>query len=331
MDNIIGNHISNTQKKLRKYNNLILKSKYDKTISDELIQTYIDARYYNYGVDEKIRVFYRRIYGALRKKTDELIQKEPRRKELIDNSVALFQYYFYFDNVRDNVEIDKIIESIADARIFKLNLRSAVKENFIHEFTKIVKKDIEDVNVILDGYDSKDFDLSIKKLGYKNSNCYRVNLNYNFNFPDIFSKDAIETVFNTDIVAEDRLFVEYPMIANRVLNEILDGNFAKIYICDFAVSLFKKKKKLEQLLQILDDEAAQEKIYFEIDYDEFIENRTDIFKLIKRGFNFALKTNDKIPKLSNEELKILEVFNCIIVDIDDVNKKKYKNNKIIIK
>ena len=66
MENIIEKHINNTQKKLKKYTSLILKSKYDKEISDELIQTYIDARYYNFGVDSSIKVFYRRIYSALK-------------------------------------------------------------------------------------------------------------------------------------------------------------------------------------------------------------------------------------------------------------------------
>ena len=331
MDNIIGNHINNTQKKLKRYNNLILKSKYDKMISDELIQTYIDARYYNYGVNSKIRVFYRRIYNALKKKSEELIKKEPRRKELIENTVSLFQYYFYFDNVRNNVEIEKIVESIAEWRIFKLNLRSAIKDNFAKEFLEMVKDDIEQENKLLDGYGTTDFELDIKKINPQNNNYFRVSLKYNVGFPEIFSKETIEEVFNTDIIAEDKLFVEYPMITNKVLNEILDGNFSKIYICDFSVDLFDKKKKLEQLLEVINNQAAQEKIYFEVTYDEFVKNKLNIFKLRQRGFSFALKTNDKMPQLSSEELKILEVFNCIVVDINDINQKKYKNNKILVK
>ena len=143
MNNIVGNHITNVQENFRKYNTLVLKNKYDKKISDELIQTYIDARYYNYGLDNNIKFFYRRIYGALMKKGNELIKKSPRRKELIDNMVALFQYYFYFDNVRNNVGIDEIVASIAEKRIFKLNLKTAIKENFEESFSEIVKEYIK--------------------------------------------------------------------------------------------------------------------------------------------------------------------------------------------
>ena len=46
MNNIIEKHIIKTQKRFKKYCNLILKSKYDRVIAEELIQRYIDARYY---------------------------------------------------------------------------------------------------------------------------------------------------------------------------------------------------------------------------------------------------------------------------------------------
>ena len=74
MDNIIDKYISNVQKKLRRYNNLVLKSRYDKNISDVLIQTYIDARYYNYGTNDKIKFFYRKIDDALKRKGEVLIR-----------------------------------------------------------------------------------------------------------------------------------------------------------------------------------------------------------------------------------------------------------------
>lgn len=331
MDNIIGTHISNVKKRLKKYNSLILKTKYNKVFSDELVQAYIDARYYNYNMDNKIRVFYRRIYNAIIEKGKELIKKEPRKKESIENHISLFQYYFYFDNVRDNIELEEIVDKIAEKRIFKFNLKSALKDNFKEEFLQIVKQDIKQSNEELDKCFSNEFDLEVKKINPDNNDYYRVKLRYYFDFPEIFSKESIEEVFNTDVISEDKLFVEYPMISVRVLNEILAGNFNKKYICDFSANLFKKKKKLEQLLQILDNQAAQDKIFFEIKYQEFLENKEEIFKLIKRGFSFALKTNSAMPKLLNEEINILEIFNCIIVDNNDINKTKYKNIKIIEK
>ena len=212
MNNIFEKHISNIQKKFRKYNSLILKSKYNKEYSDELIKTYIEARYYNYNVNQSIRVFYRRIYDALKNKSDILIKKNPRESDTILETLSLFNYYFYFDNVRSNIEIDEVIEKIEEKRINDLNLRSAQNDNFKEEFAKLVNLDIQEIEENLELYDSSDWYLEIKKITPKNKNYFRVKLKYTFDFPEIFSEEIIEEVFNTDITSEDKLFVEYPKL-----------------------------------------------------------------------------------------------------------------------
>lgn len=329
MNNIIEKHISKTQKRFKKYCNLILKSKYDRVIAEELIERYIDARYYNFEVDESIKIFYRRIFDSIKKRSLELIKATPEKKEIIDYTTDLFQYFFYFDFVRNNMEVDHIINKIADMRATRLNIKSAETADFIQGFAKLVEEDTLEVQENLDLYYSDDFELEVKKINSKNKEFYRVKLLYNFELPKIFSQEAIDEVYNTDIIAEDKLFVEYPMVLNMTLIDILNGVFDKFYIVDFSVDLLSKKKKLEQILQMLDNQAAQDKIVFEVGFEEFKENKTEIFKLIKRGFGFALRTNENMPIFTIDEIKILDIFDCIIVHPDDVNKSKYKKKKII--
>ncbi len=329
MNNIIEKHIIKTQKRFKKYCNLILKSKYDRVIAEELIQRYIDARYYNFEVDESIKVFYRRIFDSIKKRSLELIKEEPSKKEIIDYTTDLFQYFFYFDFVRNNMEADLVINKIADMRATRLNIKSAETADFIQGFAKLIEEDTLEVQENIDKYYSDDFELDIKKVSSSNKEFYRVKLVYNFEFPKIFSQEAIDEVYNTDIIGEDRLFVEYPMVVNTTLIDILNGVFDKYYIVDFSVDLLKKKQKLEQILQVLDNQAAQDKIIFEITFDDFKDNKSEVFKLIKRGFGFALKTSFDTPKFTLDELKILDIFDCIIVDPEDVNKGKYKKKKVI--
>lgn len=331
MENLIEKHINNTQKKLKKCNNLILKSKYDKYVSNILIQTYIDARYYNFGVNSKIKVFYKRIYNALEKKAEELISEEPRQETMVKNTLELFKYYFYIDYVRKPESIDDIVNYLYEMRITKLGLRSAEKDDFKNEFKKIIKENEVDLDKLEKEFDSQDFEIKIKKVTSKDNNYYYAKLNYNFDFPELFDKNVVEEVFNTEIIAEDKLFVEYPMIALKIFSEILEGNFSKIYICEFSVDLLNKKKKLEQVLQPINNEAYQDKVCLLINYDEFINNKNEIFSLIKRGFCFALETDEKMAKLSNEELQILELFKCIIVNSNDINKNNYRNVKLLEK
>lgn len=327
MNNIVQKHISDTQKRFKKYFSMILKSKYDREVADELIQAYIDSRYYNYKVNNTIRIFHRRIYEAIKVKAETLRAELPDKIDIIDYTQELFQYFFYFDYVRKNVEISKVIKLISEKREKKYNLRNPDTKNFIKEFSNLVESDLNKINHLLKLYDStKDFEITLKKL---DDTMYRVKLLYNFDFPEIFSKEIIEETFETDVIGEDRLFVEYPMIANEVLKEILNGNFSRIYVVDFAESLLKKKKKLEQLLEILENQAAQDKIYFEIKFEDFVKNKKEVFEIIKRGFKFALVTNSEMPKFTKDELQITEVFGCIFADTNDVNKKRYKNDKIL--
>lgn len=329
MNNIFEKYINSTQKRLKKYNSLILKSRYDKTISDELVQAYIDARYYNYDVNPDIKVFYRRIYDTIKRRSEKLIKKMPRNSELILDNLSLFQYYFYFDNVRYNVQVEEIVKSIAEKRIEKFNLKSAATDNFYDEFLKLVTEDIAEADSYLEIYDSSDFYLDIKKVNPKEKLHYKMTLNYTFEFPEIFSQEAIDEVFFKEVTSEDKLFVEYPMVASVALKDVIVGNFSKVYICEFSPRLLGKKKKLDQLLEILNNQAAQEKILFEIDYNDYIDNKTEVFRVINKGFRFCLKTNENMPKLSSDEIKMLEIFDCIITNTNDINKKQYKNSKII--
>lgn len=330
MNNIFEEHIGKVQKRFRKYLSLILKSKYNRGIADELIQTYIDARYYNFGTDESIKFFYRRIYDALVSKAYKMIEKDKNQAQIIENTVIFFQYFFYFDYVRSNLEIEEVISLIAEKRITRLKIRMAETEGFIKEFTKLVKDNIRETEEYLYLYDDDIFSIDLRRVDPKKSKYYWVELLYDIEFPEIFSKEAIDEVFNTDIIAEDRLFVEYPMITCTALKDILIGNFTRIYIADFAVSLIKKKKKIEQLMEVFENQAAQDKIFLGIKYNEFMENKDDIYSLMKRGFKFALITNENMKTLSNDELKILDVFSCIISNNNDVNIKKYDKKKLLI-
>ncbi len=71
-----------------------------KILQKNLFGAYVDARYYNYELDNTIKTFYKKIDNALKIKSEELIKREPRKKEVIDNTLLFFQYYYYFDNVR---------------------------------------------------------------------------------------------------------------------------------------------------------------------------------------------------------------------------------------
>ncbi len=312
-------------KRLKKYCSLILKSKYDKDITEELVETYLEARYLNSGADDKIKIFYRKIYDAVKREANEMIKAKKEDQDKIENCLFVFQYLFYFDFVRNNMSVDEVIDDITEKRVSKFNLKSAENDNFNIDFKNLVNFDMQDALDYIDNFDTSKFLIDYARISKKNSNINRVNFYYNFDFPEIFNRAMVEETFNTDIIAEDKLFVEYSMIAATALREVLAGNFKRVYVVDFAPSLFNKAKKLNQVLEIINNPGAQEKIILEIKFDDFMEHKNDVFKLMKKGFKFCLKTSNNMKKLSSEEMQLLNVFSLVVVDSEDVNKGSYNN------
>lgn len=68
-------------------------------------------------------------------------------------------------------------------------------------------------------------------------------MKHNIKFPMIYSNQAIENVFDSGIIAEDKLQIEYNLISIEAIQDILKGNFKRQYIIEFEISLLKRKER----------------------------------------------------------------------------------------
>lgn len=309
--NIMAEYIDYTKKFLEKFMKEFFKEEYDEEISNEYIETYIEARYNNYGGNENQRVFYRRIYSALKKSEERLKYNQDEEKhKLIKNMLEVYQYIFYIDFVRTiRVELREFINDMYDKRITKFEMKrdGVLRDNLY----RMIKEFRDSKEKYLKKFDSDDFELEINKY-HLIKDVYKVNLNYKFKLPYIFSDKAIEDVYNENIINEDKLLIEYLMLTVFNIRMILEGKFNTQYLVDFPVSLFEKTKKLEQALRIINDPSIQEKIKIKIKYRDFIVNRDKIYELMKNGYKFAVIIDDSFI-ISKEHMKRLEIFNYVIV------------------
>ena len=309
--NIMAEYIDYTKKFLEKFMKEFFKDEYDEEISNEYIETYIEARYNNYGGNENQRVFYRRIYSALKKSEERLKYNQDEEKhKLIKNMLEVYQYIFYIDFVRTiRVELREFINDMYDKRITKFEMKrdGVLRDNLY----RMIKEFRDSKEKYLKRFDSDDFELETTKY-HLIKDVYKVNLNYKFKLPYIFSDKAIEDVYNENIINEDKLLIEYLMLTVFNIRMILEGKFNTQYLVDFPVSLFEKTKKLEQALRIINDPSIQEKIKIKIKYRDFIVNRDKIYELMKNGYKFAVIIDDSFI-ISKEHMKRLEIFNYVIV------------------
>ena len=112
-------------------------------------------------------------------------------------------------------------------------------------------------------------------------------------------------------ISEDKLFVEYYLITTQVIQDILKGNFKKQYIVEFNPSLLKKNRKLNQLLEIINNSAIQDKVNIRIEYADFIKNKDKVYDLMKNGYRLAIVLDNTFePEYSN--FQRLNAFNYIL-------------------
>lgn len=292
--NVMNTYLKFNRKRLISYSKIILEKYYNKNIFENLLDTYINCRY----VDIPDNISAKFINKELVKKAEELSKEE----EVLDIKLVLsyFPFIYYLDSFLKK-DVDVTIEKINDFR--KKNLKL---DNLDSDFKTSLVNDRKRIEKFIDNFDSKVFSVSLIKTSIKN--LYDTNLDYDIKIPKLYSEYAIDNVYNRGIVLENRLFVNYYMVAINVLKDILnlDCNY---YIVSFSNSLFDKEDKLKRLFNIIDSDVMKDRIILKVYEDEFLEYRDYYLKYIKDGYKFVICLNSD-SKIKNDT--IIKVFSYMI-------------------
>lgn len=316
--NVLETYISFTEKNIIEYLRMILEKKYDKKIVSELTKAYIDSKYYGYNVELENQKFGKEIIKNLKIRKINLTKKFPKKETDITETFNLFKYIFYFEGLKKDKTLDEIIEEISRRRVKKYNCMPAQENNFKVGLKKRVEADIEKKNKFIKEFDTDKFELIVSK-NRDYSIFYDVDLKHHIKFKEVFKEEAIENVFNSGLTAEDKLIVEYSLLSKHVLQDILKARFEKTYFVNYTISLLKKKRKNKQILNIIDNQVALDKIVLKITYKEFTKNKYDIYDLMKKGFRFAVIVDSE----NNIDNTNLNMFKFILVTKDHPKLKKY--------
>ena len=322
--NLANEYIELTKKEIIEYLKLVFGNKFNRKYCDIYIKKYIDIRYYNFYDYDTSRTLRKKILDNLRDLAEELVIDDIQNRTIIDNTCLFFYYILYFDNVIISKDIEKTIEKIEKLRKRILDVED---ESFTKELYRIVKEYKTKKEKLLGKIESDEF--FIKLTNYpKKLNVYRVNLKYNLKFPLIYSEFAINKAFNTGLINEDRLLIEYYLVAKKALEDVLKQNFTKQYVLEFTDKLLTKPNKLKNLLNIIDNTAIKDKVSIKIKYEFFIDNKEKIYELIKEGFKITLILDNSF-KVNYKTIDTLEVFKYVILNKDLKNYNeiiKYKQN-----
>lgn len=323
---LVKKYIELNREEIKEYIKLIFGRKLDKSISELFENTYIDVRYYNYSSHQKGYALNRKkVVEEFKILSEKLIKEMPKKEVIIRQNRVFYEYILYFDSISKIKNINDKIEKLENIREKTLNLKSnTFKDNVL----KIYEKYQNEKKELLEKYENKEFSISLKQ--YENQrNLIRVFIKSNIKMPKIYSTFAVERAFNSGLIKEDRLIIEYYLVSLNVINDIIKGDFKKHYVLDFADSLLKKPKKIKNILEILADSAIKEKVSLKITYTEFCENRDDVYNLINQGYKLIIYLDDSFV-VDFSEMQILNLFSYIVIN---KNLKKYDeimDNKVVL-
>jgi len=278
MNNIVDIYTDNILKEFCYYAKIIMGKYYISSIFNELVKEYIQIRYYNiYPAKQNNKTT---INYYLNLKIKELIENNPDKIENITFMTDIFSYLVYLESDITAEEINKIEKELEELIKTKYNLNEEI------EFSKKYREFKKTKKEFIKSFETDDFILSVKNT--KTTRLYDTILNYNIEMPELYSKKAIDTVYNTGMISEDKLFVLYNLIGIKILKEIINYNYNDCYLVEFNTDLFNKNEKLNRLLKIIDNDITKEKICLKITYSKFIDNKEKVFNMINNGYNFAL-------------------------------------------
>lgn len=334
----MDSYLNFTEKKIKKYMKIIFATYYDEEIVDEFLRTYINARYYNVqNTDKPARAFYLRILDELEYKEDLLMEKCEEEAESLDEKQAklnkihkvkeVFGYVLFFDNVR-NIENFKSIDSlkeIIEKIIDLVNSDYEIKnpKDVEDKLYKEVKSNMIDKDVFLEKFETDEFSLSFEATEF-NEDLYNIKLQHNVKMPMQYSERAIEKVFTEGIIAEDKLQIEYILLSTIAIRDIVNSNFKDAYIAEFEPSLFKKKQKLNGILDLISNQALQEKINLNISYSDYKKNQKNVLDYTSKGYNFVITLDEAVKSV--EDVEKLKMFKLVIAPKDLVLYKQIKED-----
>ena len=309
--NVIKEYAEFSKKNISKYYEMIMGKYYNKEIVNMFLNNYIDIRYYDLDIDK-----YSRNITKINKKFKDIYENIAEEDKITAKFIyTLFDIIFYLDDVLEIDNIEKIFDLINKIRIEKLGID---EKEFINNFKEQYNKDKERKNKFINSIECEEFPVEYDYI-YE-QDVYNVEITHDIAIPKLYSKFAIDKVFNDGLISEDKLFIEYYIVSNKILKNIIAGDYNNKYLLEFNPNILKKKEKLTRLLNIIDNDLTKDVTSMKILYKDFIANKEKILELIHGGYKYSIVIDNTYDNLEKLEPNFFKIFEYIILN----NKDKYQ-------
>lgn len=313
LDEIIG--ILDTDKKL-KVN--------EATIKDSLLNSYIDAKYYNYSGD--VNTMYNGRNAI--KKTKDIMKEEAvnliKKYKGTDLKFGLkVEKYLNIFNVIISLDHYSLVDMDIKAKreLYKSEILKYIKnyseeEDILINVNRIIKLQKIHIGMIkqsLEKLETGMFELNVKNITSK-KDLYGINLEHNITFSKAYSDYIVDKTYSEGVIAEDKIIILVSLLLSKLVKNMFSFNFKDKYIIYLPSTLYEKENKLNKIIEKLNDEYVKNSIIILVRENEFRENKKIIKKLMKIGFKFAISLEEE-KSLNEKEKKDLYLVKYIFVGL----------------
>lgn len=325
MINLMDEYMKSIKVNMTQFLKVCLETKYVKKIADDFIDKYLEIRYYGLIEAKKGLTVKNKLLTEFKKLKEELINEDSKKTKNIELT------YIFFDRcMAFNEKTDK--EEILDEVNLTINLRKEhLGLNDENEFREKINHEIIEAELakekVLEKAESDKFYLRFSN--FKTTTLKKVNLKYNIKFPSIYSNDSISKVFNSGTINEDKLFVEFYLIASQIIKDIEGANYRKQYVVDIVDSILEKPQKLARLMEIVRNSSIQDRLLLNINHDVLNKSKDEVYELLRSGYKIVLTVDDDFV-IDEASIQRLGIYQYVLVDstskcYSELIKNKVKN------
>ena len=298
------------------------------TIKTIFINTYINARYYNYygekNVEYRGKNLVTKIEKVMQLVANEVCNKysgsDKKYSEKIDKFVDIFDVIASLEQAQENITELPAKREFYRSELSKYKDRSESElTSLANEIMKIQKSYDDVIEYFFKKMETNDFYLDETKITSK-KNMYAVNISHNISFNKIYSDYIIDKTYSEGVIAEDKIIVLVNLLMTQLARDMIKTDFAKKYIITVPASLYNKEKKIWRILKLFEDEYAKSHIIILIDFKDLILNKSNIKKIRKSGYRFALAFSEASDLLAKDRGN-LYMANIIFVDKTEEKKE----------
>ena len=319
--NVVKDYLEYEKQNLKNYISIITNKKLNNNLCDMIIDTYIDIRYFNAYTSVKKNLIDNIEYYVFEKFKKSFVDDNVRKNVvlmldalIVIRYLILFEKYNKDENAKNGLlqYEQKVYGKYKDTNILITDLIKDIKTNY-HKKEKFLEELL-----------STDFSVDKKETNIKD--VYETILDNNVKIPDLFSDFAVNRVYNSGTINEDKMLVYYTLLSRMILLDMIDYNYTNKYLISFPESIIDRDSKLNNLLSIIDLEYLKERVVMIISYHDYKEKKDSYDFLIHKGYSFAVIIDEEV----NDDLVMFNIFSYILVE-NPLDEKIFNTYNNVIK